>query len=112
MSFVRHHAARFNIKFQNLYADTLMLSRYLMHDLINHKLDTVCEALGVVLETHHRASDDAAATGEIFLKLLQKLRDLGLHELPVRSDATKQERGKRSARRRTTSSYSRKRRRA
>ena len=97
MSFVRYHAARFNIDFHNLYADTLMLSRYLMHDLINHKLDTVCEALDVVLETHHRASDDAAATGEIFLKLLQKLRDLGLRELPVRSDATKQERGKKRA---------------
>ena len=94
MSFVRHHAARFNLSFQNQYADTLMLARDLMHDLINHKLDTLCEALDVVLESHHRATDDAAATGEIFLKLLQKIRDLGLHTLPVRSDETKQERGK------------------
>ena len=45
MSFIRFHAARFNLSFDNLYADTLMLSRYLMHDLINHKLDTLCEAL-------------------------------------------------------------------
>ena len=94
MSFVRFHAARFNLGFANLYADTLMLSRYLMHDLINHKLDTVCEALGVVLEGHHRATDDAAATGEVFLKLLQKLNDMGLDRLPVRSEETKQERGK------------------
>ena len=76
MSFVRYHAARFNITFTNQYADTLMLARDLMHDLINHKLDTLCEALDVVLESHHRATDDAAATGEIFLKLLQKMRDL------------------------------------
>ena len=94
MSFIRHHSERFNLTFSNLYADTLTLSRYLMHDLINHKLDTVCEALGVVLLEHHRATDDAAATGEIFLKLLEKLRELGLHQLPVRSDETKQERGK------------------
>ncbi|MEA4870701.1 MAG: PolC-type DNA polymerase III [Christensenella sp.] len=94
MSFIRHHGERFNLKFTNQYADTLMLSRNLMHDLINHKLDTVCEALGVVLLEHHRATDDAAATGEIFLKLLDQLRALGLHQLPVRSDETKQERGK------------------
>ena len=94
MSFVRFHAARFNLGFANLYADTLMLSRYLMHDLINHKLDTVCDALGVVLGSHHRATDDAAATGKVFLKLLQKLNDMGLDRLPVRSEETKQERGK------------------
>ena len=94
MSFIRHHGERFNLAFTNLYADTLMLSRNLMHDLINHKLDTVCEAHGVVLLEHHRATDDAAATGEIFLKLLDQLRALGLHQLPLRSDETKQERGK------------------
>jgi len=94
MGFVRFHSARFNLTFNNQYADTLMLSRYLMHDLINHKLDTLCEALGVTLESHHRATDDAAATGEIFLKLLDMIRSLGLDLLPVRSDETKQERGK------------------
>ena len=47
MGFVRFHSARFNLSFNNQYADTLMLSRYLMHDLINHKLDTLCEALVV-----------------------------------------------------------------
>ena len=94
MGFIRHHSARFGLRFENLYADTLMLARDLMHDLINHKLDTLCEALNVTLESHHRATDDAAATGEIFLKLLDRIRDLGLHQLPVRSDQTKQERGK------------------
>ncbi len=97
MGFVRFHAARFNLSFSNPYADTLMLSRYLMHDLINHKLDTVCEALGVVLKDHHRATDDAAATGEVFVRLLEKLRDLGLSKLPVRTEQTKQERGKKRA---------------
>ena len=71
-----------------------MLARYLMHDLINHKLDTVCDALDVVLKDHHRATDDASATGEVFLKLLDKLRALGLTQLPIRTEVTKQERGK------------------
>ena len=94
MSFIRHHGNRFNLTFANPYADTLMLARDLMHELINHKLDTVCEALDVTLLEHHRATDDAQATGEVFLKLLDKLRDLGLNRLPVRTEATKQERGK------------------
>ncbi|NLI53083.1 MAG: PolC-type DNA polymerase III [Clostridiales bacterium] len=97
MSFIRFHGRRFNLEFANPYADTLMLSRYLMHDLINHKLDTVCDALGVVLKDHHRATDDAAATGEVFLRLLEKLGGLGLTRLPVRTEETKQERGKKRA---------------
>ena len=86
MGFVRFHSERFGLKFEQKYADTLMLSRYLMHDLENHKLDTLCEELGVVLKDHHRASDDAEATGGVFLKLLDKLRALGLKTLPVRSE--------------------------
>lgn len=97
MGFIRHHGNRFNLVFSNHYADTLMLARDLMHDLINHKLDTVCEALDVQLLEHHRATDDAQATGEVFLKLLEKLRALGLDKLPVRSEETKQERGKKRA---------------
>jgi DNA polymerase-3 subunit alpha (Gram-positive type) len=89
MGFVRFHSDRFGLKFENKYADTLMLSRYLMHDLENHKLDTLCEELGVVLKDHHRASDDAEATGGVFLKLLDMLKALDLEKLPVRSDAVR-----------------------
>ena len=94
MGFLRHHGGRFNLTFTNSYADTLMLSRYLMHDLVNHKLDTVCEALGVTLETHHRASDDAEATGSVFLKLVEKIRAMGHDKLPVRTEHVRLERGK------------------
>ena len=97
MGFLRHHGARFGLAFDQKYADTLMLSRYLMHGLENHKLDTVCEALGVVLEDHHRACDDAEATGGIFLKLLDMLRELGLQTLPVRSDETRPKGAKKRA---------------
>jgi DNA polymerase-3 subunit alpha (Gram-positive type) len=94
MGFIRHHGERFGIVFEQQYADTLMLSRYLVRDLENYKLDTVCEALNVVLKDHHRASDDANATGEVFLHLLERLRALGLTALPVRTDATRPEGGK------------------
>ncbi len=82
--FLRYHGARFHVAFDFQYADTLTLSRSLLHDLQNHKLDTLCDALHVTLTDHHRACDDAAATGEIFLQLLDMLRALDVHELPVR----------------------------
>ncbi len=89
MGFLRFHGERFGLSFDVPYADTLMLSRYLMHDLINHKLDTVCDALGVALLDHHRAADDATATAEAFLKLIGMLRARNVHTLPVRSGAVR-----------------------
>ena len=39
------------------------------------KLDTVAKAVGVSLENHHRAVDDAACTAEIFVKFVQMLAE-------------------------------------
>ncbi|MCK4258683.1 MAG: PolC-type DNA polymerase III [Halanaerobiales bacterium] len=55
--------------------DTLNLSRALLTDLKNHKLNTLVDHFKVSLENHHRACDDAKATGEILLKLLELLND-------------------------------------
>ena len=95
VGFIRFHGERFGFHFSSPYADTLMLSRYLMHDLHNHKLDTVCEALNVSLLDHHRAIDDAKATAEVFLKLLEQLRALGVTQLPVRIPEEKEQEGDR-----------------
>ncbi len=84
MGFIRYHGARFGFDFSGAYADTLMLARYLMHDLHNHKLDTVCDALGVTLTDHHRAIDDAKATADVFVKLLGMLAARNVHQVPVR----------------------------
>lgn len=83
MGFINHHGARFGLVFDQPYADTLMLSRSLMHDLENHKLDTVCGALGIKLLAHHRAVDDAMATAEVFLALLEQLGRQHQQQLPV-----------------------------
>lgn len=56
--------------------DTLNLARVLLKELKNHKLDTLTEHYGVALQNHHRACDDAAATGEILLKMLKSLKSL------------------------------------
>jgi len=54
--------------------DTLELSRGL-YELKRYTLDSVARHLGVELKTHHRAVDDAECTAEIFLRMLEDLRD-------------------------------------
>ena len=81
--FIRYHSAKFSLEFENLYTDTLMLSKYLLHDLENHKLDTLCEHFDIDLTNHHRASDDAEATGFVFLKFIDMLKEMNIDRLPV-----------------------------
>ena len=72
IGFIRENCRRLNIPFYNAYLDTLALCRGVYPDLKNHKLDTISKFLGVSLESHHRACDDAMATAEIFLKALKE----------------------------------------
>lgn len=48
--------------------DTLKTSRKLMPDLVNHKLNTVSDALDISLENHHNALADAIACAEILIR--------------------------------------------
>lgn len=82
--FITHHGERFNISFDNPYADTLMLSRYLLRDeLPNHKLDTICGYFQVDMGSHHRADDDANSCAMIFLKMAELLKTMGVEKIPV-----------------------------
>ena len=47
----------------------------------NYKLDTLCSKLGVSLENHHRAVEDAEATAELFLKMLVMLKEQNITSL-------------------------------
>ena len=53
------------------------LSRLLLPQLNRYKLDTVAKELGVSLEHHHRAVDDAACTAEIYMKEIEMVRGRG-----------------------------------
>ena len=55
--------------------DTLDVSIRCFQDKRSHKLNALCERLGVKLDQHHRATDDAAACGECFLELVRR-RDI------------------------------------
>lgn len=81
VGFIRKAADEMNIKVTNTVLDTLELARTLFPDLKNHKLDTITEHLGVVLENHHRAVDDAEATAGAFLKCIDILKEKNISTL-------------------------------
>ena len=81
IGFIREEAKSIGWDINNPIVDTLTLSRELLKDLKNHKLDTLAKHLGVSLKNHHRASDDARATGEIFIKLIDMLEARGIKTL-------------------------------
>lgn len=62
----------------NLCLCTLKLSRSLFPELANHKLPTLAYYLGIEMENHHRARDDAWATAKMFLRMLDLLEDRGI----------------------------------
>lgn len=81
MSFIKKNADDLQLSFDKVFADTLELSRIMLPDLASHKLDRVAKELGVSLENHHRAVDDAGATAEIWIKLCERLRGQGIDTL-------------------------------
>ncbi|MDR1801414.1 MAG: PolC-type DNA polymerase III [Lachnospiraceae bacterium] len=78
IGFIEQNARYQDIETDFTVIDTVGLSRALLPDLSNHKLDTVSKELGIKLENHHRAVDDAYATAEIFLSLGERIRNDGL----------------------------------
>lgn len=79
VGFIRENMEKNNIKLNNPVLDTLELSRSVFPDLKSHKLNLIAKHLGVKLENHHRAIDDATATADILLKLLELLSDKGVY---------------------------------
>ena len=76
-SFIFEFASRQNIVFDDTFVDTVELARDLLPHLPKYKLDVVCNDLGVSLEGHHRAVNDAEATAECFIKLMDMARSKG-----------------------------------
>ncbi len=72
-SFIKQAAKDLGMDYDFCCVDTLSLARTLVKELKNHKLDTLTKHFKIKLENHHRACDDALATGHIFIKLLDML---------------------------------------
>ncbi len=61
--------------------DTVALARVLLPNLSKYKLNLVAKELGVTLDQHHRAVDDAAATAEIFIRFVDMLKERHIYNL-------------------------------
>ena len=62
MSFIIENTHRLGLKKEFTYVDTVGIARLLLPHQAKHKLDAVAKTLGISLENHHRAVDDAEAT--------------------------------------------------
>lgn len=90
MSFISANCERQGLPCDFTIIDTVAMSRYLIIGLGRYKLDSVAKALGIVLDHHHRAVDDAECTALIFLKLCDMLRDKGIDNLDQVNEEGKQ----------------------
>ncbi len=81
MSFIFANAQRQGYSIAPTILDTVALARVLMPQLGNYKLNNVAKNLGVSLENHHRAVDDATCTGDIFVKFIEMLEEKGITHL-------------------------------
>ncbi len=73
--FLRASGERTGVKFDFPYIDTVPMCRSLLKDIKDCKLDTVAKYLKLSPFNHHRADDDAAVLGEIFIELARRLRE-------------------------------------
>ena len=81
MSFIMENSAQLNIELHPTYVDTVGIARVLLPHQAKHTLDAVAKTMGVSLENHHRAVDDAEATAEIFVKFIPLLEQRNCHTL-------------------------------
>ncbi len=81
MSFIMENCDVLGIPHDFTYVDTVGIARILLPDQAKHTLDAVAKTLGVSLENHHRAVDDAEATAEIFVKFIPMLQEEGADTL-------------------------------
>ncbi len=81
MSFIMENCDRQGIAHDFTYADTLGMARILLPEQSKHTLDAVSKTLGISLENHHRAVDDAQATAEIFVKFITMFEKEDAHTL-------------------------------
>ena len=79
VGFIRENMKTVGLDLNNPVLDTLELSRSVFPDLKSHKLNLIAKHLGVKLENHHRAVDDATATADIFLKIMELLNNKNIN---------------------------------
>ena len=81
MSFIKKNYEDLGIDREDTIVDTVGMARFLLPQLNRFKLDTVAKAVGVSLENHHRAVDDAECTAQIFVKFIKMCEERDIFDL-------------------------------
>lgn len=82
VGFIKKNLGDLGKELKNPIMDTVPLARYLYPDLKKVKLNLVAKHLGISLENHHRAVDDAKATAEILKVSFEKMKEeMDIHDV-------------------------------
>ncbi|MEW6164440.1 MAG: exonuclease domain-containing protein [Pseudomonadota bacterium] len=81
MRFLQLKEARTGLRFDQPVLDTLLLSAVIHPNQESHKLEAIAARLGIDVIGRHTALGDAFVTGEVFLKMIPLLADMGIHTL-------------------------------
>lgn len=78
------------LRFTQPVLDTLLLSAVIHPSQESHRLESIAERLGINVIGRHTALGDAYVTGEVFLKMIPLLADMGIVTLRQALDAAQQ----------------------
>ncbi|MBI4998424.1 MAG: DNA polymerase III subunit epsilon [Rhodocyclales bacterium] len=81
MRFLQLKEESTGIRFQQPVLDTLLLSAVIHPNQESHRLESIAERLGINVIGRHTALGDSFVTGEVFLKMVGLLNDMGIHTL-------------------------------
>ncbi len=78
MRFFQFKEDSLGVRFTQPVLDTLLLSAVIHPNQESHKLEMIAERLGINVIGRHTALGDAFVTGEVFLKMIPLLADMGI----------------------------------
>ncbi|MCP5229407.1 exonuclease domain-containing protein [Accumulibacter sp.] len=88
MRFLQLKERQTGVRFDHPVLDTLLLSAVLQPNQNTHRLEAIAERLGVSVFGRHTALGDAMVTGEVFLKMLPLLAEMGITTLRQAREAS------------------------
>ncbi len=78
---LRNEFRRMGVRFERKQLCTVKFSRRVLPGCQSYSLGKLCREIGINLEGRHRAYGDAAATAELFTRLLAEDKDKVLHNM-------------------------------